>query len=266
VTIIGLDVDPNLMMITMPTDVCEDLVKAIRQFACPGQRCTLHEFQSLAGWICWSLNAYPLLRPGLSTMYSKMSRKLNPHGLVWVSVSLCRELIWLASHIENSDGIHLINSVQWSDAKCDFMCYTDACPFSLGFWSPDTCEAFYCDYRSPDHLIYFAEGYAIVSTLHYALQHTPTPKRVVVFMDNSNTVDIFHSLHAQPSYNLLLITAVDLLLLHSTQLCVLHIPGERNVIADVLSCLKGEVVHRLAPHLSISTFIPPRLMQGALLK
>lgn len=74
-TIIGFEVDFNKMTITMPSDAQQDLITAIRSFAHFGQRRSLREFQSLAGWINWALNAYPLLRPGLSVLYSKISGK-----------------------------------------------------------------------------------------------------------------------------------------------------------------------------------------------
>ena len=76
--IIGFDVDPNLMTITMPPSARDELVSAIRIFANPRQRRSLRDFQRLAGWVNWSLNVYPLLRPGLSSVYEKMCRGSYP--------------------------------------------------------------------------------------------------------------------------------------------------------------------------------------------
>jgi hypothetical protein len=59
--IIGFDVDPNAMMITMPLAARDELVLAVRTFASPRQRRSLKDFQRLAGWINWALNMYPLL-------------------------------------------------------------------------------------------------------------------------------------------------------------------------------------------------------------
>ena len=88
-TIIGFDVDPNTMTFTMPLLARSDLCNAICDFAKPGQRRSLREFQQLAGWANWSFNVYPLLHPGLSIMYNKMASKSKLHQLIWVSVSLC---------------------------------------------------------------------------------------------------------------------------------------------------------------------------------
>lgn len=108
--IIGFDVDPNNMTITMPAQSWSDLLTALREFAHPGQRCPLCKFQRLAGWMNWALNAYPLLRPGMSSLYHKMSDKVHAHQLIWVSVSLCCELTWFAGRMEQSDGIHIMSS------------------------------------------------------------------------------------------------------------------------------------------------------------
>jgi hypothetical protein len=40
-----------------------------------GTRCTLREFQQLAGWVNWSFNVFPLLKPALSNVYAKISGK-----------------------------------------------------------------------------------------------------------------------------------------------------------------------------------------------
>jgi hypothetical protein len=60
------------MMITMPSAARDELVLAIRTFANPRRRQSLRDFQRLAGWVNWALNVYPLLRPGLSSVYEKM--------------------------------------------------------------------------------------------------------------------------------------------------------------------------------------------------
>jgi len=78
-TIIGFEVDPKAMTVTMPPNSRADLVTVVRTFACVGHHHKLREFQSLAGWINWSFNAFPLLRPGLSVLYHKMAGKSSPH-------------------------------------------------------------------------------------------------------------------------------------------------------------------------------------------
>jgi hypothetical protein len=132
-TIIGLDVDPNTMTITMPQVACRHLVVAIHNFVGPGQRRPLHEFQQLAGWMNWALNAFPLLRPGLSLLYNKMSGKTHAHQMVWVSVALCHELEWFAEGISTSDGVHMMTAHAWGKEDAYFSLFCDACPSRMGF-------------------------------------------------------------------------------------------------------------------------------------
>jgi hypothetical protein len=55
-TIIGFDVDPNAMTITMPPDTRQNLLAEVRTFANPNQCPSLKDFQCLAGWVNWALN------------------------------------------------------------------------------------------------------------------------------------------------------------------------------------------------------------------
>ena len=149
-TIIGLDVDPNAMTITMPPDARHDLISAIRSFANTRQRRTLRDFQRLAGWVNWALNAYPLLRPGLSCLYEKMfHRDSEPFQQLSVSVAISDELPWLANHIDSSDGVHIIKSQDWSRSDADDTYLSDACPSGMGYWSPKACQGFQCSIPPP---------------------------------------------------------------------------------------------------------------------
>jgi hypothetical protein len=134
--IIGLDVDPNVMTITTPDQARCDLVTTIREFARPGQWRPLRDFQKLAGWMNWALNAYPLLQPGLFSLYNKMSGKSHAHQLIWVSVSLCHELLWFADRVESSEGVHILSLRGWGKNDADFNLFCNASLISMGFWFP----------------------------------------------------------------------------------------------------------------------------------
>lgn len=79
-----------------------------------------------------------------------------------------------------------------------------------------------------------------------------------------NTVQMFNSLSALPSYNEILKATVDHLLLdinNPIQLRVLHVPGHINTVADAL--LRGELhtVVDLVPNVTIDLFSPPRIRE-----
>ena len=262
--IIGFDVDPNEMTITMPTAARDELVSAIRTFANPRQRRSLKDFQRLAGWVNWALNVYPLLRPGLSGIYEKMRRGSYPFQKLSINNTFSNELHWLADHVEKSTGVHIIESQEWprSEAHATFLC--DACPTGMGYWSPETCEGFTCAVSpNSQNGIFFFEALTVLSALsHVCESFFPKPHRLAIFTDSSNTFDMFNTLHALPAYNQILITATDLLITSGIQLRVFHIPREDNKVADALSRLDVVAARRLQPGLAVGTFSPPRFTLG----
>ena len=262
--IIGFDVDPNSMTITMPAAARDELVSAVRAFANPRQRRSLKDFQRLAGWVNWSLNVYPLLRPALSGIYEKMRRGSHPFQKLSVNNTISKELNWLANHIESSNGVHIIQSREWSrsEAHATFLC--DACPTGMGYWSPQTSEGFACAI-SPDSRngIFFFEALTVLSALTRVCESvSPKPHRLAILTDSMNTFDMFNTLHALPAYNPILITATDLLLASGIQLRVFHIPREDNKVADALSRLDVASACQFQPHLTVCKFSPPRFTLG----
>ncbi|KAF5379704.1 hypothetical protein D9615_005677 [Tricholomella constricta] len=146
--------------------------------------------------------------------------------------------------------------------------YTDASGVGMGFWSPSRNMGFHSAINERDQCdktkgIFYFEALAVTSALLWAAQLQPAPRRVVIFTDSLNTVDIFDSLRASPRYNPFLITAVDLLIRFRVQLSVRHIPGEENGVADALSRHKFDVARELSPGLTLLPFTPPRLTLGA---
>lgn len=67
--IIGLEVDPNTMTVTMDYGSHKKLLTLIHDFSITGKKYTLREFQGIAGHINWALNVFPLLHPGLCSLY-----------------------------------------------------------------------------------------------------------------------------------------------------------------------------------------------------
>ena len=61
-----------------------------------------------------------------------------------------------------------------------------------------------------------------------------SPHHLVIYTNNQNMVDIWHSLKASVPYNSVLIIAIDTLLEHNINTHVLHIPGDNNTTADML--------------------------------
>ncbi|KIY53713.1 hypothetical protein FISHEDRAFT_68649 [Fistulina hepatica ATCC 64428] len=240
----------------MPDQSRLDLITILRSFAVLRQRHHLREFQQLGGWINWVLNVYPLLRPGLSTLYSKIKGKEQPYLTIW-----------------NSPSIYMMTSRVWSADDADLVVFTNASKEGITYFIPSFNLGFQCANHlvrlprdiSPNRIFYF-EALAVVFAIMQILQLTaPTPHCLAIWTDNTNTVDIFNSLHALPPYNPLLITSVDLLMQYDCQLRVLHVEGKRNNIADALSCFRNDTALSLSPGLRIFPFLPLHLSSGAAL-
>ena len=262
--IIGFEVDPNDMTITMPCAARDELVSAVRAFANPRQRRSLRDFQRLAGWVNWSLNVYPLLRPGLSGVYEKMQRGTFPFQKLSINNAVTNELLWLASHIEASNGVRMIESQEWSRSEADDWFLCNACPTGMGYWSPKACEGFVCGLPpNTRNGIFFFEALTVLSALSHACESVHyRPCRLAIFTDSSNTFDMFNSLHALPAYNPILITATDLLLASGIKLRVFHVPRDENKVADALSRLDISSARHFQPGLAIANFSPPRFTLG----
>ncbi|PPQ85330.1 hypothetical protein CVT26_001096 [Gymnopilus dilepis] len=252
-TIIGFDVDPNAMTITMPDQSRRDLVNTIRDFAVPGRRLPLSSFRQLAGWINWALNVYPLLRPGLSALYEKMAGKERASALLRVSVRVSRELIWVADHMEASHGLFMMDSVEWPLDTAPFTLYTDASMLGLGFWCPELFQGFQCRVDSiSSHSsvvgIFYWEALAVLSAINWLLSHCQSaPRRVVIYCDNTNCVDMFSSLRASSIYNPILITFVNLLLFYDTQCLVVSTEPSNIPLSTPSSFAGGNLVMNFLP-------------------
>jgi len=265
-TIIGFDVDPNAMKATLPVDKKLELVAHLREFAGKNYRWSLRDFQRVAGWCEWSFNVFPLLKPGLSALYEKIRGKSRPFARLHVNGDISAELSWLADNIERADGLLFFRSLDFTPTAADVVvAYTDASSEGLGVWFPQDNCACQCSLPSaaPRDTIFFFEALAVCSAIHTIADMTPTPTKLLVYTDNTNTVAIFDSLRARPPYNSILLSAVNVLLAYNVDLRVAHISGEQNVVADALSRFNNERVLACEPDAEIYSFEPPRDALGA---
>jgi hypothetical protein len=160
----------------------------------------------------------------------------------------------------------MLQSVEWylQDHQVDTLIgFSDASSVGMGIWFPGE----YAGYQSPlptnrpKDLIFYYEALAICSVVHLAAQLGV--KRVAIYSDNTNSVDMFSSLCARPEYNRILRSTVDVAVAHELEFKVYYVPGPKNVIADHLSRFRNHLAVQLAPSLVISPFQPPQDVLGA---
>ena len=126
-TVIGIQVDANALTMTMPPDTLNKLIIAIRDFINANHKFMLREWQRLAGWINWSLNVFPLLRPALNNFYTKISGKCAPNKYIRINNAVRADLLWAIQHLESNPGVRLIHHMQWDISSADVIIYCDAC-------------------------------------------------------------------------------------------------------------------------------------------
>lgn len=168
--IIGFMVDPKLMRVSMDEEDRTRLIQQVSDFAetTPGgTRRTLREFQQLAGWLNWSFNVFPLLKPALSNVYAKIGGKTESYAKVFVSKAVVQDLYWFKSHVQNSDGVYLFENVDWDAQQADVIAYSDACLSGLGFFFERSKEGFQCliPEAPPKDSIFYFEALTVVSVM-----------------------------------------------------------------------------------------------------
>lgn len=134
--IIGFKIKLNLLQVTSSHNAQGIMPRSHHH------RHSLRYFQRLASWINWALNTYPLLHPGLSALYAKISGETRTHTLISLNLAVISKLAWNSQHLENLDGVSLLLLLTWGPDKASFTMYMDALLQGLGFWSPSHCARF----------------------------------------------------------------------------------------------------------------------------
>jgi hypothetical protein len=245
-TIIGIEVDANLLTLTLPSENKSELLAHLKDFARTpegnGVKYALKDFQRLAGWFNWALNVYPLLKPALSNVYAKMahSKPDKPLTKLYVNNAIRSDLLWAVDHLSRLPGTRVLQSVDWDLRTADITAFCDASLNGLGFWFPGLSTGFWSPVPEdpPKDTIFYFEALCVLSAIIHAASLAFPVNKLVIYMDNLNTVHMFNSLSALPAYNGILKDAIDQLLSdinNPIQLRVIHIAGESNTIADALS-------------------------------
>ena len=245
-TIIGIEVDANNLTLTLPEENRIELITQLNDFARTpeksGVKYSLRDFQRLAGWFNWALNVYPLLKPALSNVYAKMSHSKpdKPLTKLYVNNSIRSDLLWAINHIDRLPSTRVIQSMDWDLDSADLVTYCDASLEGLGYWFPGLCAGFWSPIPEdpPKDTIFYFEALSVLSALLHTTSFSFPITKLVIYTDNLNTVQMFNSFSALPSYNEILKRAVDHLLSNVDnliQLRVIHVPGHLNTIADALS-------------------------------
>ncbi|TFY81466.1 hypothetical protein EWM64_g2543 [Hericium alpestre] len=268
-TIIGLDVDLLHMKISLSPEHRTALITGVCSFMLDApQRCRhLVEWQRILGWMNWGLNVAPLLCPALQPGYDKIAGCSISRAPIYLNKTVTRDFLWFADAFQSFNGIHFITSHVWDSSQADLVIYCDASlTGGLAFWSPSHNRGFVSE-RPPSpsdaDTIFWYEALTVVSALEWVCSLQHKPRCLAIFSDSLNTIQMFNSLRARPSYNDLLLFTCHNLLLHQIDLHIFHIAGDLNIIANALSHNLFDVVSQYKPDLDVCLFTPPRVALGA---
>ena len=155
---------------------------------------------------------------------------------ICVNTTMCRKLHWFIKHTITSNRIFLFKSLAWDpthNVVNATICYTDACMGGMAIWYPELHLGYQsCVPQGYVALIFYWEAVAVACTMISLV--TPKSTHLVVYTDNQNTADIWHSLNASAPYNSTLIHSIDWLINNNIDAYVLHFPGIKNQVADTL--------------------------------
>ncbi|KIO25641.1 hypothetical protein M407DRAFT_25018 [Tulasnella calospora MUT 4182] len=203
-TIIGFEVDPQAMTITMPEEAHSLLATHLRGFTnIPPEKhhqCMLKEWQSMLGYANWALNTYPLLKPALQSSYDKIAGKMYAKAGVYMNLRVQKDLQWFVEKLDGLDRVHILEALDWDVKEADAVFICDVCQQGMGFW--DMCgfitmdnitvghEGFYVDAPTslPATNILYCESLSIILALATLAQNPNPPYRVMIYNDNLGTV------------------------------------------------------------------------------
>ena len=169
--------------------------------------------------------------------------------------------VWFLVSRQSSTFHRVLQSLDWDPSTADVTAYCDASLDGLGFWFPNLNAGFWSpipESQLKDTIFYF-EALSVLSAIIYSTSLGIPLKKLLIYTNNLNTVQMFNSLSALPAYNDILKAAVDHLLSDlfiPIQLRVLHVPGECNTIADALSRGHLHNVVDNVPDIVINLFYP----------
>ena len=117
--------------------------------------------------------------------------------------------------------------------------HVDASAQGLGIWFLLEKMGYQCWWpvKAPTEVIFFFKALAICCAVHLTIQFWHVTW-LLITTKSTTTFDIFMMLRAQPNYNPILMSAINILLKHKLDLWVFYLPGPKIFITDALSQYK----------------------------
>ena len=130
--VLGIEVNAESLTFTLPKESKDRLSEELLAWSCKGVRKKVKEWQQIAGWLNWTFNVFPLLRPSLNGVYDKLKGK-GQDARVWANTNIREDLLWAKAKLDESSGVRLFKSTMWEVSEATCVAETDACPQGLLF-------------------------------------------------------------------------------------------------------------------------------------
>ncbi|KAF9010374.1 hypothetical protein BDZ89DRAFT_1047634 [Hymenopellis radicata] len=153
-SVMGLVVDSDMSSehATLPDDSKSDLIRHVHQFAhVARRRQTLHDFEQLTGWINWSLNVYPLLKPALFEHIRQNVWKGTLACTNLLNKAIVQDLAWFEEHVEACLACSSSPNLDWNPfTEANMVIFCDASLTAWVFWVPEMDLGFTCAVAAVD--------------------------------------------------------------------------------------------------------------------
>ena len=195
---------------------------------------TLKEIQSLVGTLSFAASC---VREG-RLFFSRLLVLLKEYpkgGVMWISDQARKDILWWNKFCETFNGVSALPGPTWS--KPDLVFSSDSCLTGCGAMS----EKHYFHFELPQHIIDAGkyvnqfETYAVLIAIH-TWKSQFTNKNILIYCDNTSTVDILKSGRASCPF---MQSCLREIRFHSTQfnfrVRAVHLRGVDNRLSDALS-------------------------------
>jgi len=135
--VIGIDVNPNTLSFTLPDLARTRLITELETWTSEkNSRFRLRRWQKLAGWINWSLNVFPDLRPCLNSFYSKIAGKTHASLYIRINNDVRADFRWALQMLKCLPPVRLLHSLSWSTFEASWLSIAMLVPKAWGFGYP----------------------------------------------------------------------------------------------------------------------------------
>lgn len=247
ITFLGIIIDTKLMQLRLPEDKLSALMNLLKVWQTSHTKVSKRKLLSLIGKLSFAAKVVPAGRLFLRRLIDLSTKAKKLHHYIHLSASARADIQWWLDFLPDWNGVSLMLQPNWESAM-DFNLTTDASgtigygayfngSWIMGAWTDQHLQ----------QSIQWKELFAILAATA-TWGHQWTGKKILFHCDNQAVVKAWHS--KAPKNHKLATLFRKLFFLaakNNFHICLKHIPGLNNEIADALSRNQMQRFRKLAP-------------------